>query len=147
MELPSKNLEQLAFTTRSEIEEQILIVMDKFTHEEHLSQPLQTLLESLSLLLPSLSGYFDIFNFKNKKIKIYFTRSINDDDFTKNSLPIGSSEIENLYDETQLINIEPQYSTRIIYPFKNRAKFSMLGKIKETSSNITVSQIAFTRDE
>ena len=41
MELPSKSLEQIAFNTRSKIEEHILIVMDKSTHEEHLSQPLQ----------------------------------------------------------------------------------------------------------
>ena len=41
MELPSKILEQIAFNTRLEIEEPMLIVMDKSTHEEHLSQPLQ----------------------------------------------------------------------------------------------------------
>ena len=42
MELPNKLLEQIAFNTRSKIEEHILIVMDNSTHEEHLSQPLQT---------------------------------------------------------------------------------------------------------
>ena len=42
MELPSKLLEQIASNTRSEIEEHMLIVMDKSTHEEHLFQPLQT---------------------------------------------------------------------------------------------------------
>ena len=42
MELPSNLLEQTAFYTRSKIEEHILIIMDKTTHEEHLSQPLQT---------------------------------------------------------------------------------------------------------
>ena len=40
--LPSKLLEQIAYNTRSRIEEYILIVMDKSTHEEHLSQALQT---------------------------------------------------------------------------------------------------------
>ena len=39
MELPSKILEQMAFKTRSKIDEHILIVMDKSTHEEHISQP------------------------------------------------------------------------------------------------------------
>ena len=38
MELPSKILEQIAFNTRPETEEHLLIVMDKNTHEEHLSQ-------------------------------------------------------------------------------------------------------------
>ena len=69
MELPGKILEQIAFNTRSEIEEHILIVLDKITHEEPLSQPLQTILGSLSLLLPFLSGCIYIFNFKNKKLK------------------------------------------------------------------------------
>ena len=42
MELPSKLLEQIAFNTRPKTEEHMLIVMDKSTHEKHLSQPLQT---------------------------------------------------------------------------------------------------------
>ena len=42
MELPSKLLEQIVYYTRPKIEEHILIVMIKSTHEEHLSQPLQT---------------------------------------------------------------------------------------------------------
>ena len=41
MQLPSKLLEQIAFNTRAKIEEHMLIVMDKSTHEEHLSQPSQ----------------------------------------------------------------------------------------------------------
>ena len=42
MELPSKILEQITFKTRLKIEEHILIVVDKSTHEEQLSQTLQT---------------------------------------------------------------------------------------------------------
>ena len=42
MEIPSKNLEQIAFNTIPKSEEHMLIVMDKSTHEEHLAQPLQT---------------------------------------------------------------------------------------------------------
>ena len=42
MELPSKILAQIAHKTRPKIEEHMLIVMDKSTHEEHSSQPLQT---------------------------------------------------------------------------------------------------------
>ena len=42
MELPSKLLGQIAYNTRSGNEEHKLIVMDKPTHEEILSQPLQT---------------------------------------------------------------------------------------------------------
>ena len=42
MELPSEILQQIAFNTRPKIEEQMLIVIAKSTHEEHLTQPLQT---------------------------------------------------------------------------------------------------------
>ena len=37
MEIPSKLLEQIAFIKRPKIEEHMLIIMDKSTHEEHLS--------------------------------------------------------------------------------------------------------------
>ena len=42
MELQSKILEQIAFSTKSRIEEHIIIVLNKSTHKKHLSQPLQT---------------------------------------------------------------------------------------------------------
>ena len=42
MELLGKLLEQMAYNTRSRIEEHMIVVMDKSTHEEHLFQPLQT---------------------------------------------------------------------------------------------------------
>ena len=42
MELPSKILERISFNNRSRIEEHMLIVMEKSTHEEYQSQPLQT---------------------------------------------------------------------------------------------------------
>ena len=42
MELPSNLLEEIAFITRSKIEEHILIVMDKSTFEDNLYQPIQT---------------------------------------------------------------------------------------------------------
>ena len=38
--LPSKLLEQIAYNTRPKIEEHMLIVMEKSTHEEHLFQAL-----------------------------------------------------------------------------------------------------------
>ena len=42
MELPSKLLEQIAFKTRPNNEEHVLVVSDDSTHEESLSQQLQT---------------------------------------------------------------------------------------------------------
>ena len=62
MELPSKLLEQLAFDTRQEIEEHILNFLDKSTHEEHLSQPLQTNYKQFYIAVNLLTGYNGIFN-------------------------------------------------------------------------------------
>ena len=42
MEPPSKFSEQIAYNIRPKIEEYMLIDMDKSTHEEQHSQPLQT---------------------------------------------------------------------------------------------------------
>ena len=56
MELPSKLLEEIAFDTRRKIEEHMLSVMDKSTHEEHLSQPLQTNNKQFKIAVTFLSG-------------------------------------------------------------------------------------------
>ena len=42
MKAPSKTLQRIAFDTRLQVEEHLLIGMDKNTHEERLSQPKQT---------------------------------------------------------------------------------------------------------
>ena len=65
MEIPSKLLEQIAFNTRPKIEEHLLIVMGKSTHEEHLSQPLQTNIKQFKIAITFLSGYNGIFNVTN----------------------------------------------------------------------------------
>ena len=66
MELPSKLLEQIAFNTRPKIEEHMLIVMDKSTHEEHLSHPLQTNNNQFKLAVTFLTGYNGIFKITKK---------------------------------------------------------------------------------
>ena len=80
MELPSKLLEQLAFNTRPKIEEHMLIVMDKSTHEEHLSQPLQTNNKQFKRTVTFLNGYNVIFNVTNSKNKFYFKKTLIDKD-------------------------------------------------------------------
>ena len=42
MELPNNMLKQIAIKIRPKIEEHMMIVMDKSTHEEQLSQPSKT---------------------------------------------------------------------------------------------------------
>ena len=74
MELPSKLLEQIAFNTRPKIEEHMLIVMDKSTHEEHLFQSLQTNNKQFKRAVTFLSGYNGIFNITNSNNKFYFKK-------------------------------------------------------------------------
>ena len=56
MESPSKLLEQIAFNTRPKIEQHMLIVMDKTTHDEHLSQPLQTNIKEFKIAITFLTA-------------------------------------------------------------------------------------------
>ena len=72
MELPTKLIEQIAFNTKPKIEEHMLIVMDKSTHEEHLFQPLQTNNKQFKLAVTFLSAYDGIFNVTNKNNVLFF---------------------------------------------------------------------------
>ena len=56
MQLPTNLLEQIVYNTRPKIEEHMLIVMDKTTHEEHLPQPLQTNNKQFILGVTFLTG-------------------------------------------------------------------------------------------
>ena len=71
MELPNKLLEQIAFNTRPKIEEHMLIIMNKSTHEEHLSQPLHTNNKQFKTTVTFLTGYHGIFNVTNKKTNFF----------------------------------------------------------------------------
>ena len=91
MELPSKLFEQIFYNTRPETEEHMLIVMDKSTHEEHLSQPLQTNNKQFKIAVTFLSGFNAIFNVTNSNNKFYFKKTItDDDDFVQITIPKGA---------------------------------------------------------
>ena len=134
MELPSKTLEQIAFNTRPKKEEHMLIVMDKSTHEEHLSQPLQTNIKQFKIAVTFLSGYNGIFNVTNSNDTFYFKKIISDEDGSVQSTkPPGAYEIESLNDEIKRIIIDEEHYTEANYPFKIKPNFSTLGSIIEIS--------------
>ena len=134
MELPSKLLEQIAFNTRPKIEEHMLIIMDKSTHEEHLSQPLQTNNKQFKIAVTFLTGYNGIFNVRNENNKFYFKKTISDDEgFIKITIPPGAYEIESLNNEIKKIIIDEGHYTEANYPFKIKPNFSTLGSIIEIS--------------
>ena len=110
MELPGKILEQIVFNTRPKIEEHMLIVMDKSTHEEHVSQPLQTNKKQFKIAVTFLTGYNGIFNVTNKNNKLYFLKSITDKAaYVQTQIPNGANGIESLNNEIKSINIEEEH--------------------------------------
>ena len=113
----------------------MLIVMDKSTHEEHLSQPLQTNNKQFKIAVTFLSAYNGIFNVTNKNNKFYFTKSITDDNhYIMISIPPGAYEIESLNDEIKRIIINDEHFTEDTYPFVIKPNFSTLGSIVEISN-------------
>ena len=146
MELPSKLLEQIAYNTRPKIEEHILIVMDKSTHEEHLSQPLQTNNKQFKIAVTFLTGYNGIFNVTNSNNKFYFMKSITDKDgYIQITIPPGAYEIESLNNEIKRIIIDEQHYTEPNYPFTIKPNFSTLGSIIEISTQGPI--ITFVPDD
>ena len=146
MELPRKLLEQIAFITRPKIEEHMLIVMDKSTHEEHLSQPLQTNNKQFKIAVTFLTDYNGIFNVTNENNKFYFIKSITDrDGYTIITIPTGAYEIESLNNEIKRIIIDEEYYTEANYPFSIKPNFSTLGSIIEISTQGPV--ITFIPDD
>ena len=144
MELSSKLLEQIAFNTRSKIEEHMLIVMDKPTHEEHLFQPLQTNNKQFKIAVTFLSAYNGIFNVTNSNNKFYFFKSISDEDHIQISIRPGVYEIEALNDEIKRIIIDEGYYNESDYPFHIKPDFNTLGSIIEISPQGSV--ISFVPD-
>ena len=135
MEPPSKLLEQIAFNTRPKLKEHMLVVMDKSTHEEHLSQPLQTNNKQFKIVVTFLTGYNGIFNVTNENNKFYFLKSITDEDgHIQISNPPGAYEIESLNDEIKRIIIDQEHYTEPNYPFTIKPNFSTLGSIITVST-------------
>ena len=134
MELPCKLLEQYVFNTRrSKIEEDMSIVMDKSTHEEHLSQIFQTNNKQLKIAVTFLTGYNGIFKVTGKINQFYFSRSPSGETFLI-TIPRGSYEIESLNNEIKRIIIDEGHLTETDYTFQIKPNFSTLGSLVEVSS-------------
>ena len=134
MEILSKFLEQIAFHTRPKIEEHMLIIMDKSTHEEHLFEPLQTNNKQFKIAVTFLTAYNGIFNVTDKNNNFYFTKSITDEGFIKIVIPEGAYELENLDNEIKRIIIDENHYTETNYPFKIKPNLNTQRSIIEISS-------------
>ena len=96
MELPSEFLEQMVFNRELKIEEHVLVVMDKLTHEEILSQSIQSNNQIIEVAVTFLTGCNDFFNLRTKINEFYSTVSINNDDFSVITISTDAYEIEYL---------------------------------------------------
>ena len=133
MELPSKLIEQIAFNTRSKMEEHMLIVMNKSIHGEHLSQPLQTNKKQFKIAVTFLTGYNGSFNVTDKNNKFYFAKSISDDNI-QITIPPGAHEIKRLNNEIKRNIFEESHYREDTYSFPIKPNVSTLGSIIETST-------------
>ena len=108
--------------------------MDKSTHGEHLSQPLQTNNKQFKIAVTFLSGYNGIFKVTNSNNKFHFKKTISDEDvFVQITIPPGAYEIESLNDEFKRFIIDEEHYIEANYPFKIKPNFSTLGSIIEIS--------------
>ena len=137
MGTPSKLLEQIAFNTRSKIEKLMLIVMDKSTHEDHVSQPFQTKNKQFKMAVTFLTGYNGIFNVTNSNNNFNFKETITDeDDFIQVTIPPGAYEIKSFKNEIKRIVIDESHFTQANYPFTIKPDFPTLGSfIKKIHHN------------
>ena len=72
----------------------MFFAMDKSTHEEHLSQPLQTNKKQFKIAVIFLTGCYCNFNITNSNIKFYVMKPITDKDgFVHITIPPGAYEI------------------------------------------------------
>ena len=138
-------LEQIAFNTRPTIEEHMLVVMKKPIQEENLTQPLITN-KQFKIAVTFLTTYNGSFNATSKNNKVYFTTSVNDDDFSGITISQGAYEIESLQNEIKRIIIEEGYFQEGNYPFSNKANFPTSRSIREKHPGVGV-QMSFIQED
>ena len=134
MELPSKISEQISFNTGLKIQEHMLIVVDKSTHEEHLSHALQNNNKQYKNAVTFLTGDNGFSNVTNSNIKFHFMK-LNTDDIgsVQITIPPVAYDVESLNNQIKrIINDEGHY-TEAYYPFTMKPSFSTLGCIIEIS--------------
>ena len=78
----------------------MLRVLDKSTHEELLSQPLQTKNKQFKIAVTFLTGYKGIFDVTISIKKFYFAKSVSDEDGSLQiTIPQVSYELRSLNNE------------------------------------------------
>ena len=98
----------------------MLIIMNKCTHEEHLSQPLQINKKQFKIAVTFLTAYNCFFNITNSNDKFHFTKTISDEDgYIQISISPGAYEIESLNNEIRRNFLDKKYFTKSDYHLKS----------------------------
>ena len=112
MEVPSKLSEHGAFNTRPKIKEHIIVVIDKTTHERHLSQPLKTNIKQFKIAIIFRTDYNGILKDTNSNNKFSFAKSFTGNDgFIQKTIPQGADKIESLNNETKSTIFDEEHLT------------------------------------
>ena len=129
------------------IEGHVLIVMDETTHEEHLSNALQTNNEQFKTSITLLTCFNGRFIITNKYDKFYFTVSFKHDDFNVISVPLRLTKYSlSTANMNELFSKKDFLQNRKIHLQSNQ-NYSTLGFILKISSTFTSSQIASIADD
>ena len=94
MAFPNKRLEQIAFNTRCKIPKHMVRAKDNFTHEQHLSETLQTSNKQLNIAVTFRTGYTGIFNVTNENIEFISTSAFEGAEYNVISKPSRAYEVE-----------------------------------------------------
>ena len=115
----------------------MLIFMHESTHQEQLSQRLQTDNKQFKEAVTFLIGYNGIFNVTNKNEKTYFAKTFTDEMvlFIQIKIPPGAYEIGSPKSEIKRIFIGAEHFIESNYSFTIKPNFSNLGSIIEITIN------------
>ena len=95
----------------------MLIVLDESTHEEPLSQFLQTNNKQFQIAITFLPGYNGIFSVTNKNSKSIFISIFEGAEYNVITIPPWAYGIESLNKEIKRYIIDEGYVTEDDYPF------------------------------
>ena len=122
----------------------MLIVMDKSTHEERLSQPLQTNIKQFKIAVTFLIVYNGTLNVTNSNIKFHFKKTIgNKDASIQITIKPGAYEIDCMNNETKRITIDEEYYNESDYPFQIKPIFPTPGSAREISPQRLIINFVF----
>ena len=127
------------FQNKKYLEEQLLIAVDESTHEERLSQPLQTNCNQFYFAISFLTGYNVVFKF-TKKFELFSAWTFDDNEYKESHVPTGVFELQSLNGDFTRKVIEKNYAEKD-FPFLSKLIFSTLGSIRVTKLGWQISYV------